>query len=730
MTMNTPGGGGSIQSRADYKDDPQGQYQYWCVELGASDKNLNQFLRQGNRIVERFLARGPTFGSDDVPSIAEANAFRLNLFYANTTTLISTMYGSVPQVDVSRRYSDSNDDVGRVAANLMERMLNNDLAENGQEVDAVLRSNLEDRLIVGLGVGRVRYQAEFDGEQLIDEDALVEYVHWRDVRWGWARNFAELPWIAFRSYLKKEEVSKRFGEQAAKNLHYKVQQTLGDEDDSDDSDAWQKAEIWEIWDKTRRQVVWVSKGYSKVLDTKDDPLQLANFWPCPPFFIANCTSTLYVPTADYHLAQDLYNEIDKLQTRISIITDAVKVVGVYDGSCKEIGRMLKEGSDNDLIPVESWAMFAEKGGIQGQVDWFPIEDVVNALMQLIQMRDQTIGLLQQITGMNDLMRGELKNQYEGVGQTQMKAQFGSMRIQALQDQFARYATDLMQIKAEVIARHFDPVTIIARSNAEYLPEPDLMIVPQAVELIKEPRKARLQTKIETENLAMTDYAAMREERTGYITALATFMQSAAPLVEMEPTATPYLLQLLQWGLAGFKGSSEIEGVLDQAVEAAQQAAKKAQEGPQQPDPEQIKAQAAVQLEQIKQQGEIQKIQAKAQADIQVREMDLRADLQTDQQEHLLEMERKQADIIAQLAEIQAKMNADIEKEVAQAQANILQTNAAAESEIQKDAVDADIEIRKEAAKTSLKIGEIQASATAKIEEAEAKTLHKDSGGDD
>lgn len=716
----------SLQSREDFKDSPAGQYKYWCVELAASEKYLKSFIRQGNKIVDKYLALP---GSGNTDTQASRYGFKLNLFYANTTTLISTMYGQIPKVDVCRRYADANDDIGRVAAEIMERLLNNDMAENGQETDSVLRANLEDRLTVGLGVAKVRYEADFnEADEVTDERAPIDYVHWRDVRWGWARNFAEIPWIAFREYMKKEEVADRFGKETAEKLQYKVQQMMQQEEDGfskddDSDDAWMKAEIWEIWDKTKRQVVWYSPGYDRVLDTKDDPLELSGFWPCPPFFIANCTSTLYVPTSDYHLAQDLYNEIDKLQTRISIITEAVKVVGVYDSSNGEIARMFNETTDNDLIPVKNWALFAEKGGIQGQVDWFPIQDVVSALVQLTEMRDQTIGLLQQVTGMNDLMRGELSNQYEGVGQTQIKAQYGSMRIQALQDGFARYASDLMQIKAEVIARHFSPQTIALRANAEYLNDRDLII--PAIELIKNPIRARLQTKIETENLAMADYAKLRDERTGYITALATFMQSAAPLMEMEPSSTPYLLQLLQWGLAGFKGSADIEGVIDKAIEDA----KKAQQEKQgQPDPqmqvEQAKAQAAQQLEQMKIQGEIQKIQAKMQADIEVRKADADADMQTNVQEHMMEMEKLQVEMISTLTEIKAKLQADIDSEVAQSQANILQTQATAEAEVAKDLASTGIEIRKEAAKSQMKIEEIEEQSKAKMKEAAASAKAK------
>jgi len=136
------------------------------------------------------------------------------------------------------------------------------------------------------------------------------------------------------------------------------------------------------------------------------------------------------------MAEDQYNEIDLLQTRISILTEAVKAVGVYDKNADGVQRMFTEGTDNTLIPVDSWAAFSENGGLRGAVDWMPIEAVTNAIDRLTALRNDSIELLQQITGMADVMRGQLQNQYEGVGQTKQKAKFGSVRVQALQQQFA------------------------------------------------------------------------------------------------------------------------------------------------------------------------------------------------------------------------------------------------------------------------------------------------------
>ena len=212
--------------------------------------------------------------------------------------------------------------------------------------------------------------------------------------------------------------------------------------------------------------------------------------------------------------------------------------------------MFKEGTDNDLIPVDNWALFAEKGGIDGQIDWVPIKEISETLLRLRELRDEAIGLLQQVTGMSDIMRGELHGQYEGVGQSELKEKYGSVRIQALQDEFAQFASDLLQIKAEIIGKHFSPETIarFANINETF----DVELVPAAIQLIKNPPEAKLRVEIRPESLSMVDYAQLRQERTEYITAIGGFLTSAAPIVEQQPAAKPFLLELLKWGLAGFK----------------------------------------------------------------------------------------------------------------------------------------------------------------------------------
>jgi hypothetical protein len=691
---------------------------FWTKEINAATKMVEKWRKTGDNIVNRYEGLPSAFTDDRL----DTQRTTLNMFHSNTATLEAMLYGNTPKIEVSRRYADPNDDVGRVAAEMMERLLNLDISAHPETIDGVFKSVLQDRLLPGLGCARVRYEVDIaktttpegvEVEQLNSEDAVIDYWFWGDVLWSWARSWAEVRWVAFRNYLTKEEVEARFPDFDTDTLSFVPQVAAASDDNStgaeDEGSVCEKTEIWEIWNKDKREVVWYSNGASEVLEVKPDPLKLSEFFPCPPFMLANPTTRKLMPTPDFKLAEDLYNEIDVLTHRIQMLTSAVKAVGVYDASAGDgLKRVFQEGTDNTLIPVDTWAVFAEKGGMQGTVDWLPIQDIVNAMDKLRDLRNEQIQLLQQVTGMADVMRGDLSNQYEGVGQSQMKAKFAAFRVQALQEQFATFASALMQIKAEVISRHFSPETIFKRANIQHTL--DVETAAQAIELIKQPEDLALRVVIRPESVAMTDFAALRDERVGFLNALSTFMQSAAPLLESDPTTKPFLLQLLQWTLSGFKGSQEIEGVIDRAIHASMEAEQQRAGQP----PEPTEAQLRMQELQMQGQMEMAKEQAKSQAAMQQREHDMQADIQTTQHEHQLKMQEMFAAMQTSLAQIEAKMRADIATEQVESEANIRQVQAASASEVNKDAATAQIEAVVKQGEAATEIDKIAAQAKANM----------------
>jgi hypothetical protein len=656
-------------------ENPTSWAAYWAREFQGADEGFKDFHKKSKKVVSKFLDdRNDEKGEGIVTT-------RLNLFYSNITTLRAMLYGRLPKVDVDRRFADANDDVSRVASVIQERMLNLDIQNAGEKYSNVMRTALDDRLLVGLGEVRLRYQFESEkvpaitdpttgtvvapeSERIKDEWVDEIYTHWQDVKWSPCRTYPEMRWKAYREYLCRSELVKRFPELGGQvPLSSKGPMATVSDGAGLDKKVQDQAEVWEIWDKEHLKTFWYVSGFDKILDVKDDPLELEDFWPGPAPMLANCTSSKLMPRADYIIAQDLYQAIDELETRITILTDAVKVIGVYDKSAEGVQNMIKEGVDTDLIPVDNWAMFSEKGGISGVIDWMPIEAIVEAIMQLTQKQEQKIAQLYQLTGMSDIMRGQATDSRVSATEQSLKAKFASIRVQALQDEFARFASDMQTIKGEIIAKHFQPDTILRQSNIQATYDgQNQQLVQAAIQLIKNPEVAKFRLVVRPETLAMADYAQIKQDRTEFLNGMATFMQSSAPLLQMDAGALPFLLEMLKWGLAGFKGANEIEGVIDQMIAQKTTEMQQSQGQPKPPSPEEIKAQTEkkmmemkMQMEQTKHQMDMMRDQQKMKNEMMMAQFKIQAQQAADGMK--LEQLRKEFDLKM------AQQNAEFELEM-------------------------------------------------------------------
>jgi hypothetical protein len=660
------------QGKEKFKNTPRGWAERWGVEFGQAKEFHRKWRENGKVAVSKYLGR------DMKTTDPEAPGYNLNLFSANINTMMSMLYGKVPQVSVDRRWADPKDQPARIAAEMASRVLNGDIETAGEDFSSVLRGTLQDRLVPGCGIARVRYSCDVAEETVESTDVPTEtkqdewiddvYVPWQDVLWSPCRYWSEMRWLAFRIYKDKKEVESflsdvKDGKEIANDLKYNSKAPLEDATQKT-SETWDKCEIWEIWDKTTKRVFWWVDGYKKILKSVEDPLELDGFYPAPPFFIANVTTSEYVPKNDYSFAASLYREIDRLEERIALLTMAVKVVGVYNKNCgQDIGRLINETAENKIIPVDAWAAFAEKGGIKGSMEFLDIEQIATCIQILQGQQQARIEQLYQITGMADIMRGQASgDKPASATEQQIKVKFASVRIQSIQDEFTRFATDLQKIRFEVMCKHFDAETIIKNSNmmntADGRNTPELVM--QAAQLLKDEDCAKWRIQIQPESMAMVDYAQLKQERTEYINSLGIFLQSSFPIAEKFPSVSPILMELLKWGLAGFKGSRQIEGVIDRAMAAMEQDAQKKAGQPPPPNPELQKIQMEMQQDQQNHEAKLTQMQ-----------QDHQQKNQEQQQKLQLEMQELKAEFTAKMQELQA----NLQRTHAETQAHVTKANA-------------------------------------------------------
>lgn len=629
------------------EEDRAGLARRWSADLDMAKKTDKDFLEAGRKIVKRYRDQRTT--SD--------NARKYNILWSNVQTLAPATYSKKPKAQVQRRFKDA-DPVGRCASMILERALQFEI-DHYSDYDSTLRNVVLDRLLPGRGVAWVRFEpAEemethtADGEDtpvgVIDEQVTddaeshsmgkyecspCDYVYWEDFRTSPARTWEEVTWVARLVYMGREEGLERFGE-VFKDAPLSHEPIGLDEMKSggitaDQLDRMKKAKVWEIWCKSDRKVYWHCEGFQKILDVRDDPLGLEGFFPCPKPLFATLTTDTLIPVPDYKQYQDQAKEMDELTARISILVKAVKVVGVYDSSHEGIQRMLNEGVDNVLIPVSTWAMFAEKGGIKGAIDFMPIKEVLEALAALYQAREASKQVIYEITGLSDIIRGASIASETATAQ-QIKSQFASLRLKTTQYDVARFASELLRMKAQIMCSLYRPEVLVAMSSMDT--SADAQLIPQAIQLLQNDVLRSFRIEVATDSMVELDEQGEKQSRMEFLQAASGFIKEA---IQAPPEMAPLLGEMLMFGVRSFKAGQSMESSLEQFISQAAEKAKQPQ--PEKPDPEMMKVQAQQQSEQGKLQLEQMKMQATAQGD----QLRMQADMQVAQGKAQFDMQLEQ-----------------------------------------------------------------------------------------
>ena len=280
-------------------------FAYWEIQERIAEKEERPWTKRGREIVKRYRDERPQGGPRDQP---------FNILWSNVQTLQPTLYARTPRPDVERRFHDQ-DPTGRLAAILIERCLA--YAVDACDFDAVMRAVVADRLLPGRGVARLVYVPHFRNQEpgnrseedideaatereggstshtrlaipgddeVVYEEVKAVYVFWEDYREGPARQWGEVPWVRFRAYLTREELIARFGPEKGRKVNLDHTPRGGSESSRDDPppDAFKKAIVHEVWDKSAKRVIWYAPGTPDlILDQQDDPLRLPGFFPQP-----------------------------------------------------------------------------------------------------------------------------------------------------------------------------------------------------------------------------------------------------------------------------------------------------------------------------------------------------------------------------------------------------------------------------------------------------------------
>jgi hypothetical protein len=407
----------------------------------------------------------------------------------------------------------------------------------------------------------------------------------------------------------------------------------------------------------------------KILDTRDDPLKLENFWPCPKPMFSTITTDSLIPVPDFVLYQDQARQLDTLADRIDGFIQALKVRGVYDASEPSLARLFSEGENNALLPVKNYGAFSEKGGLQGAINLVDIAPIAQALNMSYQAMDQVKGQIYEIMGIADIQRGQT-DPNETLGAQIIKSNNASGRLKTMQHDVVNFATALLQIKAQIICQHFTDDTIIKISGAMQLSPQDQALIPQALALLKDEPAKNFRIEVTTDSMIYQDEQQEKQDRVEFLTAVSQFMQTALPVAQGVPELTPLLMEMLKFGVTAFKAGKGLEGLIDETADQFRAQAEQAKGQPKPPTAEQQKMQMQMQIEQAKMQADQQKMvmqqqieQAKIQGQIELEKAKQEYQAQENQLKFQLEDQRNREEKQMEMELEQTKLDSTNNKEL-------------------------------------------------------------------
>ena len=559
---------------------------YWAkqLEIAYSDEKYKRWRKLSKDITRRYRNQAFISDKDMKAQKLDDTTKGYNLLYRNVSVRLPFILPFIPKVQVDRTNRDA-DGVARTASQILERVTNK-IIECPQFKRALSYAKLDAELS-NFGVIWVSYAPFYTEGGLLREDITFDYVGHDDFIWQKSKHWDDCGWVARRLRMRDEDVKKQFprlrfdGTLTDAELDEVEKQGLIDEKDRDDKTV----SVYEIWDKWDRKVYIYHPTFKRMLAVYDYPYEID--FPCarPLSYDDFIDSTVPVPRHAQYLAQ--YEAIDRINAKLTAMKDTLRVVGAYDASVADFGKIFDADNENRMIGLKNTEKYQGKP-LSDMIWLYDNSSVVASMESLKVTRDEYIADVQKGLGIYDVLEGETKAT-EAYGTNRLKGSFGTMRLQDDQKDAIYFVQDTIRIACDIICQTFEPLSLLTYSTIEYSTE-TLDQIMQAIDLLKTEALKNTRLTISLEDVRSyydADYKAnISELWTNVFAQLDKVSAMVQTIPEMAIIAKPAIMSMIRGYKVGAFVEQEMETAIDNAIAAYQERMSQ----PQQPTPEMVKAQ--------------------------------------------------------------------------------------------------------------------------------------------
>lgn len=544
---------------------------YYNTELKRAELAWKRFYNKAIEITKEY--RGITELSDSAYVAKIAKDYgknftgKYNILYSITGTIVPWMVDKNPRPDFRRRFT--NDDVtAAVAASILEKASTyiNDCNPLQEELYKIAF----DTALVGFGCARVNYEAqvkeieegqinieqESDGttieenalsfEMVASQKAPIKYINYTDIIIQDAKTWENVEWIAFKHYHTKDEFEAMYPGEAVPDMSCVEDAYYKQAKEKDKKYVL----VYEIWDKSTKRWIFMTKGADHFLKDSEPPFNLTNFFPIPEPVWANFTNETIIPIADFCFYEDLYKELTRVNRRITNMLEACRTTGVYDSAYDQLSELFKL-QENRLYPIPNFSDLAKQGGLNGVIGLVDISPYIKALQVLMPHRKDLLDQIYEVTGINEILRGG-GDPTATATQVREQVKFGGNRLTIKRERMNRFLRDLFRIQAEIISEHFEPEVLSQMTNEE--------ITPEVLGILRSDLARSYSIDIESDETMLKEAAAEKQDRMLFVDTVTNMMNKLMPLVQAG-MPIEILSNMLAFSVKGFKHSDEFDDVL-------------------------------------------------------------------------------------------------------------------------------------------------------------------------
>lgn len=503
----------------------------WLSRLTKEERAHEKYRKRAKKVEEIFRVKEGGF----VP-----------LYWSVVNVQHTGVYSNQPIPDVRCRSLDQNP-LYKSVSRIIQRGLS--YCVDHPSFDNAMHRSVEDYLSIGLGWLRVKVDSilietpytvpimgeEFGGfdingnpvinevqvgerdeieESVSDQTIRWEYVPWGRFGWEPGNSWKHCDWIYVKHPMTAIQARKRFGRT--------VKGSRSDEVASYDSWKSKTIDIYEIWDKSKKQVLFIAKGETEPLEIHPDPLELTDFFPGPPPMMLNLGSEELLPQPDYDYIEEYDRELNRLQERRMALLEQIKASGAYDSGIPELKEMM-ENEDGEYTGVANlMARIQAAGGKDGLIYHLPLLEKSQVLQELNNNIQVVRAQVDDVLGISDIVRG-VTSAYETAAAQEIKGRWVGVRLTRKRETVIFTVKAMLRIMAQLLASHITPENLARMTQME--------ITEEIQGVLQNDMLMDFLIDIETDSTVAKDEFQEKQTFQEMLNGVAQFSQSVLPMVQ-------------------------------------------------------------------------------------------------------------------------------------------------------------------------------------------------------